>query len=100
MTTQGLSEEIKKFIIEQINSLEQLRDTPPAAQPPGAGVDGSEVSQELRLSQTSVADRLADLQACGLLIVREDSALLYQYQPQKPELGATVAILDKNRSKT
>lgn len=93
MTTQGLSEEIKKFIIEQINSLEQLEILLLLHSHPEREWTAQEVSQELRLSQTSVVDRLADLQSRGLLTAREDSALLYQYQPQKPELRATVDSL-------
>jgi hypothetical protein len=95
MTEQGLSEEVKKFITEQINSLEQLEILLLLHSRWEKEWTAQQVSDELRLSQASVATRLADLQKQGLLIVREASDPLYQYAPSKPEFAPIVDSLVK-----
>ncbi|MBE7553436.1 MAG: MarR family transcriptional regulator [Anaerolineales bacterium] len=96
MTDQGLSEEVKKFIAEHINSLEQLEVLLLLHSHPQQEWTAQEVSQELRLSQASAAMRLADLDKRGLLAVREASDPLYRYQPQKPDFEPTVDSLAKS----
>jgi hypothetical protein len=95
VTEQGLSDEVKKFIIEQIDSLEQLEILLLLHRRQDKEWTAQEVSRELRLSQISVATRLADLQKQGLLIVREASDPLYQYAPQKPTIAPIVDSLVK-----
>jgi predicted ArsR family transcriptional regulator len=91
----GLSEEVKKFITDYITSLEQLEILLLLHSRPEKEWSAQGVSQELRLSQTSVAVRLTNLQARGLLAVREASEPLYQYQLQKSDLESTVNSLAK-----
>lgn len=93
MTEQGLSEEVKKFITEQINSLEQLEILLLLHSRREKEWTAQDVSHELRLSQTSVATRLADLQKKGLLVVKEASAPLYRYAPQNPHVEPIVDSL-------
>lgn len=93
MTEQGLSEEAKKFITEQINSLEQLEILLLLHERRDKEWTAQEVSHELRLSQSSVATRLADLQKQGLLAVEEASDPLYRYDPQNPTIEATIDSL-------
>lgn len=95
MTEQGLSEEVKKFVTEQINSLEQLEILLLLHSRREKEWTAQQVSDELRLSQASVAIRLADLQKKGLLVAKEASAPLYRYAPQKPEIEPIVDSLVK-----
>jgi DNA-binding Lrp family transcriptional regulator len=89
----GLSEEVKKFITDYINSLEQLEILFLLHRYPEQEWTAQDVNQELRLSPASVAMRLADLEKRGLLTVREDTASLYRYQPRKPDMALTVNSL-------
>lgn len=93
MTDRGLSEEVKKFIVEHINSLEQLEILLLLHRHPEKEWTAQNVSRELRLSQPSVATRLADLERRGLLAIRESSDLLYRYRPQKPDIEPAVDSL-------
>jgi predicted ArsR family transcriptional regulator len=95
VTDKRLSEDVKKFIMEHINSLEQLEVLFLLHRRPEKEWTADEVSQELRLSPASAAMRLADLQARGLLTVGEASNPLYRYQPQKPDFEPTVNNLAK-----
>lgn len=93
MIDKGLSEDVKKFIVEHISSLEQLEVLLLLHRRQENEWTAEEVSQELRLSQASIAMRLADLEKRGLLAVREASDLLYRYHPQKPNFESTVNSL-------
>jgi hypothetical protein len=93
MSDKGLSEDVKKFITEHINSLEQLEILLLLHRHQEKEWTAQEVSQELRLSPASAAMRLADLQTRGLLVVRESPDLFYQYQPQKSDFAPTVDSL-------
>jgi hypothetical protein len=93
VTAQGLPEDVKKFITEHINSLEQLEVLLLLHNRQDKEWTAQDVSQELRLSPTSVATRLADLQTRGLLTVTESSNPLYRYHPQKPDFEPTVNSL-------
>jgi hypothetical protein len=91
VTDKGLSEDVKKFITEHINSLEQLEILLLLHRHRQQEWTAQDVSQELRLSPTSAAMRLADLERRGLLTVRESSDLFYYcYQPQKSDFEPTV----------
>lgn len=86
MTAKGLSEEVKKFITEHINSFEQLEGLLLLHSHPQQEWTAQEVSQELHLSQASAAMRL---------VAREASEPLYRYHPQKPDFEPTVDSLAK-----
>jgi predicted ArsR family transcriptional regulator len=96
VTDKGLSEEVKKFITDHINSLEQLEILLLLHSHPQQEWTAQAVSQELRLSQASAAMRLADLEKRGLLGVKETADPLYRYQPQKPDFEPTVDSLAKS----
>jgi predicted ArsR family transcriptional regulator len=102
----GLSEEVKKFITEHISSVEQLEVLLLLHHHLQQAWSAQEVSQELRIDPASAAERLADLEARGLLARREAAGggppaedltadPLYQYQPQKPHFDHTVSDLAK-----
>lgn len=93
MADQGLSEEVKKFIVEYINSPTQLEVLLLLHSRSEKEWTAHDVSQELRLSPASAAIRLADLKRRGLLAVREAAEPLYRYQPQKPDVESMVNSL-------
>jgi hypothetical protein len=93
VTNQGLSEDVKKFIADHINSLAQLEVLLLLHSRPEKAWTAEEVSQELRLSPASVAMHMADLEKRGLLAVSEAAAPFYRYQPQKPDFVPTVDSL-------
>ena len=95
MTESGLSENVKKFIIDHINSVEQLEVLLLLHSHKQKEWSAREASQELRINQDSAKVRLADLHSRGLLAVRESSDPLYRYQPQKPNFAQTVDDLAK-----
>jgi hypothetical protein len=103
----GLSEEVKKFIAEHISSVEQLEVLLWLHQRQQQTWSAQKVSQELRIDPASAAERLADLEARGLLTRREAGGggpptegaaadPLYQYQPQKPHFDHAVSDLAKS----
>ena len=95
MTDTRLSEDVKKFIVEHINSLEQLEVLLLLHRHPQQEWTAHDVSQELRIAPASAAVRLADLQTGGLVAVSEASDPLYRYHPQKPDFEPTVNSLAK-----
>lgn len=106
MADTGLSEDVKKFIAEHLSSVEQLEVLLLLHRNQQQAWSAQEVSRELRIDPTSAAERLADLEARGLLTRREaagggpaegDTAEpRYQYQPQKPHFDHTVNDLAKS----
>ncbi|HXV99886.1 MAG TPA: helix-turn-helix domain-containing protein [Anaerolineae bacterium] len=90
MTDKRLSQDVKKFIADHITSLAQLEVLLLLHSRPEKEWTAQEISQELRLSPTSVAMYLADLERRGLLAVREVTELVYWYQPQKSDFEPTV----------
>jgi hypothetical protein len=103
----GLSEAVKKFIAEHISSVEQLEVLLLLHRRQQQEWSAQEVSQELRIDPASAGERLADLEARGLLTKHEApvvpppalpvaAAPLYQYQPQKPNFDHTVNDLAKS----
>jgi hypothetical protein len=95
VTNQGLSEDVKKFIADHINSLAQLEMLLLLHSRPEKAWTAQAVSQELRLSPASAAMHLADLERRGLLTVSEAAEPLYRYWPQRPDFEPTVDRLAK-----
>jgi hypothetical protein len=92
----GLPDDVKKFIADHINSVEQLEVLLLLHGQPQREWSAEAVSQELRIDPASAAERLVDLQARGLLAVSEASDPLYRYQPQNSNLEYTVNDLAKS----
>ena len=90
--TGALPEEVARFVLQCIDSVEQLevllllRESPDTAWSPEA------VARQLYSNPSSIARRLATLQAHQLLTTT-DPPSSYRYQPKTPELSATITRL-------
>ena len=93
MAEGGISPDVKRFISEYIDSVELLEVLLLVR---GGGekewrVDA--VSRELRSTPESVANRLKDLCARGLLARKDEPVPLYHYNPGTKELDAAIKEL-------
>jgi hypothetical protein len=92
--TEGLiSEEVRAFIAEHIQSVEQLEVLLLLHADPTKEWSAEAVSQEIRSDPVSVAHRLTDLYSRGLLTVKEGFRLLYRYSPHTKQMERTVTAL-------
>lgn len=90
MTYEAISQEVKDFITAHINSVEQLEVLLLLRAHADQEWDPAALSRELRIDVNSAATRLADLHAHKLLTLREESDLLYQFNPDTSELRRLV----------
>lgn len=86
-------EEVRRLIIEHINSVEQLEVLLLLSGSPERGWDAEAVSKALYTQPEAAAMRLADLRVRGLLSLVEGSERLYRYHPSTPELDRLVSSL-------
>ncbi|MEW6736666.1 MAG: hypothetical protein AB1489_35580 [Acidobacteriota bacterium] len=100
MTNSRLPNEIKNFILEHINSFEQLevlfllyRSARKESLQTEWTVDA--IARELRTNPKSVATRLLELHAHGLISARGETAPLYCYNPSTPDLDNVVKNLEE-----
>jgi hypothetical protein len=91
VSSTGISEEVKRFIIDHINSVEQLEVLLFLRSNEDKEWDAGGVSRELRIDPVSAATRLDDLCRQGLLAVR--TSTLYRYSPKTRELEQAVREL-------
>lgn len=78
----GLSDDIKGFIAEHIRSVEQLEILLFLQRNNSREWSAEDISRELYISPESAADRLADFQTRGFLVMHGSPAPLYRYQPR------------------
>ena len=81
MSSGEITTDIERFIHDNINSVEQLDVLLLLFSPPQKEWSAVEVSQKLYRQPDSVAMRLEDLRDRGVLSVRQEAQLLYQYAP-------------------
>jgi DNA-binding MarR family transcriptional regulator len=86
----GISPEIKRFISEYIDSVELLEILLLVRSGPKNEWSVDSISRELRSTPESVANRLKDLSARGLLLRKEGPVSVYHYHPGKKELDAAI----------
>jgi hypothetical protein len=91
MAKEEISPEVRRFIHNTINSVEQLEVLLFLMSNPDREWSAEEVGERVRSTPESVASKLADLQAARLLTVRNDPALLYRYAPESSALAEEVA---------
>jgi hypothetical protein len=90
---QELPNDVAQFIVEYVDSIEQLevlllvRATAPKEW------DGTTVARELRIDARSAASRLANMAARGLLVTTDAAAGRYRFDPKSPELRRVVGQL-------
>lgn len=85
------SEEIKKFILDKITSIEQISILLLLQQDPQKKWTTSKISEELRSADLAIEKRLEDLFAAGVLNKPEDSE--FYYSPASEKIKSLVAGL-------
>jgi hypothetical protein len=87
----GIPDEVKKFIVDHINSVEQLEVLLFLRSNEDKEWDAAAVSRELRIDPASAANRMSDLSEHGLLALKTDT--FYRYYPRTRELDQAVRYL-------
>jgi DNA-binding MarR family transcriptional regulator len=90
-----ISDSLQQFILNHINSVEQLEILLMLAGDPSAARTPEEIARMLFTQPQSVATRLDELAAAGLVCLKKDAERenAYVYMPRRPELAAAVAEL-------
>lgn len=96
MASGEISEELKRFIHAQINSVEQLEVLLLLKSKPHKEWNATEVSEALFIQPASAAVRLAALHSGGLLSTPNAAQpnALFRYQPSSPILDRLVGSLE------
>lgn len=92
MLGRGIPEHVQRFILQHINSVEQLEVLLLLAGHPDRVWTAESVSAELRIDINSAAGRLVDLQGRGLLANAGQEGS-FRYTPASTDLRKTVADL-------
>jgi hypothetical protein len=89
----NLSNELERFIVREIRSIEQLEVLLLLRKEPEKWWSEADVFEAIRSSLPSVVDRLAQLSAAGFLERRDGHPLLYRYAPDTPSRAKLVEEL-------
>ena len=89
--TSGIPEEVRRFVLQCIDSVEQLEVLLLLHGSPAVVWSPEAVAATLYSNAPSIVRRLAGLHAKGLLAAAEGSS--YRYLPRTPELDSTVVLL-------
>lgn len=96
MTSAGLSEALRAFIREHIQSVEQMEVLLLLYTTTPKEWSAVRVARELRIDPMSASRRLADLTERGLIAMRPgEEALLYWYEGSSPANDRAIAELDR-----
>ncbi len=95
MSTNGLADNVREFIIEHIDSVEQVEILLLLRQKTGRTWTAESMARELRIAVSSAATRLADLKKLGLVLLVEGTPGEYRYAPRTPALDETVRGLSE-----
>jgi hypothetical protein len=93
VSSDGITEEVRKFISEHIASIEQLEVLLLLYRNPGREWSAANVAEALYTNVDSVERRLAALCSSGLLVCHDETNPLYRYRPEQPGLDRTVRDL-------
>lgn len=93
MAESSVPENIKRFIFEFIDSVEQLDVLLFMAADRSRYWNSQSLSRELRSNESSVQARLGRLQAQGLIEESSSVSKDYRYHPKNPEWAAAVTEL-------
>lgn len=91
--TAELSDEVRYFIMENIDSVAKLEVLHLLANSPEQGWTPDAVSRELRSTEAAARKYLSELTASGLLTTQDSKNAIFQYQPKRPELDLLVKKL-------
>lgn len=89
--TSGIPEDVRRFLLQCIDSVEQLEVLLHLYRTPEQSWSSDAIALALYSNPASIARRLAGLSSHGLLTLTSSSA--YRYQPKTAELDATVSRL-------
>jgi hypothetical protein len=92
VTTGEITEDVRQFVAEHVDSLEQLEVLLLLQRHAVRAWSADDVSRELRSSYESSGRRLAALAAGGLL---QESDGAYRYAPRSSELDAAARALER-----
>lgn len=92
MSKNIVSEKVKQFIFEHIDSVELLEVLLLLRSQPSAHWNADQIAQELRSSSNSVSTRINSLLKIGLLEKQPGAQNLYQYKSSSPDFET---ILDE-----
>lgn len=95
MSTNGLPNIVREFIIEHIDSVEQVEILLLLRQKTGRTWTAEAMARELRIAVSSAATRLADLKKLGFVVPVDGAPGEYRYAPRTPELDETVRGLSE-----
>lgn len=98
-----ISEKIKQFIFEQIDSVEQLEVLLLLRSHKTSSWNIDQIAQELRSSPNSVSNRIKSLSNIGLVELQADSKVHFVYKETNPEFEAILQELGelyKSRKQT
>jgi hypothetical protein len=89
----GLPEEVRRLIVDHIESVEQLEILLLLYQQRGRTWTAEEVARELRVAASSAGERLEELQRDALLSRVEGEPMRYRYDPASSKLDGVVGGL-------
>jgi hypothetical protein len=90
---QELPSDVAQFIVEYVDSVEQLEVLLLVRATAPKDWDGPAVARELRIDSRSAGNRLAGMAARGLLVTTDEAAGRYRFDPKSPELKRVVGRL-------
>jgi hypothetical protein len=85
----GLAEDVHRFLVRHIDSVEELEVLLQVRQSPGRSWSAAEMAREVYSHPTSIEQRFQRLLGAGLL--RESGAGQFQYAPRSAEIDHAVA---------
>jgi hypothetical protein len=94
-----IPDDVKQFILENIDSVAHLEGLLLLRGSPEAGWSVEEIAKRLYIDQKQTADLLARLYVLGFLTIKETSSPIYRYQPDSSELGQMVDRLAETYTK-
>jgi len=90
----GISNEVKTFIRQNISSIEQLEVLLLLHRDPSREWTASELSRELYVSPEAAVNRLKDFCARGFCVAREAEEPRYRYSPSIGHLDSVIRDLE------
>jgi hypothetical protein len=98
VTEEGISQTVRTFIADHIESVVQLEILLLLFNAPGKDWRADDIGRELRIDPSWAAAQLADLCSRGLITCDEGPNPNYRYGPRSPDIEQ--AIVDLNRAYT
>ena len=93
MAENGISEEVKTFLAQHIESILELEVLLLLRADPQRSWTGAQLAKELKIDQTWANEQLARFASRGILARTDAPDPQYRYSPSDPQLDATVAAV-------